>query len=320
MACRFEGGTLKARAMVNDNKFVRVYGPTTEDQFSNPDDRMLLEWLKKNGYTKISGWSGFEIARIELPHSSDEILAPYLDGDATSGADQGNTILIGKRGEFELESQDGYISVETSHQGQVETEDGEWIDEDNATYISYGNHDGYVPSYQCVWLEYKEIDALKDDCNRLYDGEYGLDEDCVRLTAGEHRRFYALEEDTRELYDGEIALIGECEELYTGEYALYKECHELYNGQWALQEDCVELYNGKYGLKEDCVELHNGEYAPRDMCNGRNGEWYLSSEGGTPLFTKEELAGVGAGEHPYSQSKGHPYRQVHASRILRVRL
>ena len=319
MACRLEDTKLVARAIVNNHHFVRIYGPTKETQFSNPDDRLLLQWLEKQGYSKIASWEGYQIKLLSYddrtPAPGGTIITPYVDGSVIRGEVVGDTIKITRSGNIPLNDTSGYQDLprdyddeeEDDHEGMVETEDGHWIDEDEAC-----NVDGCIYSTEdCTYLDYIQEWALTGDCVETYDGETAHFNDVSRIQVGDHARSWAFTDECIEIdadeHYGETALKADCVTLPTDEIAWKGDCEYIeYNSEWALKSYCVQLYTGNPALREDCIELQDGRIVLKSQAKQRrDGSWYMPAYGGTPLFHEKEF-----------QSSGVPYE--HVSRMIKV--
>ena len=211
MVGRYEGSTLMARAIVNGDAYVRVYGPTEEGEFSNPDDPMLREWLNSNSYTKISSWAGKKLARIEYGDNS--ILAPYLDGDCDHVTDDVSYLSITPRGELEFDDTSGYVEIKDDHDGFVQTVDGDWIPDDEATFVDYryglSRRRGVYHQDACVYVRRLNDTFLLADCTRTWSDDWDLSNRVIELTAGRYKGRYALDEDCKVLADGTTALTQE---------------------------------------------------------------------------------------------------------------
>lgn len=209
MISRVEDDVQAARCLVNGKKYVRIYGVPSPREYSRPDDPALRQWLDDNGYEKIDSWAGFKLARI--PWNGSEFLAPYLDGRCSHCTDQGDHFAIDGGG-YEFDTTDGRIDIiegDHEHDGQVETIDGDWIDEDDACYIHDSEETGYLPSedvgadlfdedHRCSNLVRLNADhygngvwGFRPDCRKIYVGRnevrtWFLEDDCVE-TVVSHR-------------------------------------------------------------------------------------------------------------------------------------
>lgn len=224
--CRFENGKLKARALTNKKNYVKVYGPCDGGGYSNQEDAGMFQYLADNGYTRISSWSGFTLEMIER---DDRILLPYIDGGCQSIDQDGE---ITHSGCYSGRSTDGWVPIVDENEGMVQLENGDWVEEEEATYLEYRydgrRYEGYWHSDDCTWVG-----------NRVY-----LDEHVVH-------------------WNGETYFIGNCTELRSGEWAPDDECVETIDGDIELFEECVETPEG-WILADDAVEMPDGTFQHED--------------------------------------------------------
>ena len=232
LVCRFEGDEFRARALVNGTKYVRVYGPVKAGGVSNSDDRLLVEWLTKQGYSKGTSWEGYHVALI--PVGDQYVLAPYMDGDVSDGTEEEDYIEITPDGVIDFSQTNGYSFRTDPHKGQVqEGLYGDWINLNDACYLSYrsGSRNYLTEGYFHI-----------DDCVRsnVSDGYY-LRRDCSYITTGEWEDEYALSAVCVDTYDSKIALEKECVWAPTvgklGEYILRSEGVQI-DGEWYLKKLC----------------------------------------------------------------------------------
>ena len=221
-------------------------------------DNALEEWMRDQGIGKWDGWGGCALRVIERRNGG--ILAPYLDGDCQSADMDGGTLVISDSAdEFELTSTNGWIS---DHRGQVQTESGDWIDEDDAVEtaddgvqyvdecIEYRGEWHYIHGNNVVEVGGGYYHDEDNQISRDYNGEWQLVDDCVVLDAGD----------------------------YEGEYCLTEDAAQLENGDWVRDEEAVEVkvgqYKGEVHLKEDCTRLPNGDWVHNDDPRLIDGEFW----------------------------------------------
>ena len=149
---------------------------------------------------------------------------------------------------------------------------GEYVDEDEAVYLSYRTPSGYVQGY-AHQDDIVPVDGemyLVDDCEKMYDGEWVFkhgDDYYVELTHGRYEGEYA------KLYD-----IIELENNYygDGQYITNEDDYErldedIYDIPYALSDDTVETYDDKRIMADDAVQLYKrqygeGKFAHMDNC------------------------------------------------------
>jgi hypothetical protein len=143
--------------------------------------------------------------------------------------------------------------------------EGEYVDEDDASYISYKTPDGYREGYAHN-DDIIPIDGsfyLTDDCIKTYDGEwvfrYDENETVVELTAGRYEGEHAKLDDTIELEPNHY---GEGQFITTEDDYIRLD-DDLYDIPYAFDSDTVMTYTDKVVIKDDAIRLyepHYGEY------------------------------------------------------------
>ena len=251
MACRFVGDTLAARALLNSNCYVRIYGPTNHGK-TNPDDPQLRDWLNEKGYTKLPGWEGFELEIIHFGHDGIDVLAPYVDGLPKTGVIKGDTISIQEGGPIKLDTLDGYTAATVKQLTMVTLNNGERVPAEEACELEYTikgtPREGYHLLTDCVetwggWM------ALKSDCVKTWEGDYTVWPYATKLTAGDHAGEYERSSVIHRLYDGHVVSSAD-EVVYVDIRHLPQS--RIFNNQnfeLALKEDCVYI-NGKWQLPQ----------------------------------------------------------------------
>lgn len=148
----------------------------------------------------------------------------------------------------------------------VEDINGNMIDEDDATYLDYRNHNGrYVVGY-----------VHSDEAYDTSDG-YRLDEDCVYISR--RRSYYCLgSEDIVYIDSNDTYMhIDDVTFLRDGTAIPYDQARELSNGEYVHEDDAVELYDGRWEELSNAVMLWNDDYALRSesvRCL-TSGSWFL---------------------------------------------
>lgn len=239
-------GTLVARGLVwqnpddpNEKGFVRLYGASNK-QTIRGDHAGLRYWLESQGYDHFADWSDCLIAQIESRNGHGYI-APYIDGDSYGLKSAGQHPTVGPVWRI---TDYGEPARETTgllfdHEGQVQTEDGDWIDEDDATYIEgYG----YVHMDNTAYDDINDEPIHVDDAIYLdYRSETTHRDNCVRAYTRPGRWALVYREDTIELHNGTIALFFDNE-----------------------SEHVVELENGDFAWFDDAVCIEDYYYLPDD--------------------------------------------------------
>jgi len=225
-------GKITDRALVNGKSWVRHYGTPTNGAYSVPSPTLEAK-LDAQGFTKVSGWGRLFIERIAR---GDGIIGPYLDGDNTycHRIDK-NTIQIG-RGDIHLEGTDGFACCDDEDRdGQVQDEDGDWIDEEDAVTLESGEvlhqyyatyierHAGYYRNIQCT-EDWRGVSQLRTDCRVIqhgeYQGEFALAQELTPLTDGHAAGSIVLKTEAATASNGAIVL---CDELEDYEASIKQE-------------------------------------------------------------------------------------------------
>ena len=162
-----------------------------------------------------------------------------------------------------LRCTDGSFDESSSN---VEDINGNMIDEDDATYLDYRNHNGrYVVGY-----------VHSDEAHDTSDG-YRLEDDCVYV----HRRraYYCLGSEDIAYVDihDEYMHVDDITWLRDGTAVPYDQARELSNGEYVHEDDAVELYDGSWVELSDAVQLWNDDYALKSesvRCIN-SGSWFL---------------------------------------------
>jgi len=248
---RNHSGVPITRCLVNNGHFVRIYG--TDDSGNGEyrtDDPALRDWLESQGVTRAASWSGLRILKIYDPGDDSNLLGPYFDGEAVYCDDNGDgTLSIGFNGDYSARETNGILQDqgEDEHDGQVETVDGDWIDEDDSR-VDYAGDIRHEDSVRYVESEGEYYP--RDEVVRLVNGDWGVRSDCIR--------------------------INDC--WYTDE-----EIVSDYNNEDRIMEYCITLtcgeFDGEYALESETVCTADGEYALRSECSiNADGNWVLTSE------------------------------------------
>lgn len=200
MAVRIaEEGRIDARAMCNtegeQKYFVRSYKRCPNGGYSYADEH-LEAWLKAQGYDKQSEWH--EGARMAYFETSNDFLAPYIDGDtkhvSVCGYNGERWLEIDSGGDYCCDNTDGTPSggsrTTCDDCGQhCDEDDMYWtgVHEDNHVcsgcldnyrYVTgRRGHDYYIHEDYCVYVESQDAH---------YDEDYLDDNNIVRLENGDY--------------------------------------------------------------------------------------------------------------------------------------
>lgn len=248
LALLMDGESPVGRALINGGQYVRAYANNSVGICAMQDA------LKMAGIEWVNGWDGKEIELIWIDEDEYRIVGPYLDGSTQTGRIANDRIIIGD-GPWDFASTNGEATNEEEcHDGQVQTEDDEWIDEDDAVYI----HDyGYVHIDDAVdingdWYLRSDPDVVQ--VNSVY--YLKTDDDIVY---SEYRnRYYHIDdvcysEDMEDYIPCNIAI-----ELENGEYTVASNAVETLSGKTILLCDAVCI-NGEYYTSEEAEELNEKE-------------------------------------------------------------
>lgn len=177
-----EEGSIEARALINDGEWVRCYG----SNYSS--DGELREWLKNEGYEKVSEWaSGTKLERLGANNSSG-VLFPYIDGDSQEVDLYEEFLEIVSDGEYKCDRTDGTCEGcsrgdpcpdcggDTDEDDQWYINDSNWVcshcRNNNYTHIADGDY--YIPDRDAVWIDGEAYDGddLPDYIITLQNGDY----------------------------------------------------------------------------------------------------------------------------------------------------
>jgi len=264
-------GDIVGRALLNVHEnqpyWVRSFGKQEGSSYSHTDEK-LEAWLKEQGYRKQCSWhTGAQLAYIR---TSDDFLAPYLDGDTTHVELYRDTLTIDDDGEYELRNTDGT----PDHKGRYTCPDcGERCDEDDTHSVGYdGDHvvcnsciDDYTHVIGRRGHEYyvPNDDAIEVDGN-WYDTNYLGDNDIVELRNGDytHSDNAVLCVDDDEWYHVDDSDIIYCE--YDSEYHHIDNVVETEDEGWVHKDDawlCAGS-NRYYSDNTDNVTIDDETYHP----------------------------------------------------------
>jgi hypothetical protein len=265
-------GDIVGRALLNThdghNYWVRSFGKQEGSSYSYTDEK-LEAWLKEQGYSKWSDWhTGAQLAYIP---TSDDFLAPYLDGDTTRATLYGDRLTIDDDGEYELRSTDGT----PDHKGRCVCPDcGERCNEDDMHSTGmYGDHmvcescleNDYVYAIGRRGDEYYVFtnDAVEFD-GQYYDEDYLDDNSIVCLVNGEytHSDNAVQCDDDDEWYHVDDSDIVYCE--YDEKYHHIDNVVETADEGWVHKDDAwqCEGSDGWYSDNTEPVIIDDCRYHP----------------------------------------------------------
>jgi len=240
MAVRIEGDNTMGRALCMSSPqdgvkyFVRSYlRPSNESTYSQTDDGMDT-WLKEQGYTKENYWRDDE--RLAYHETSDDFLAPYLDGgEKKVSIDEPNKCLvIDGDGEYACDQTGGYPTNDEEDENSFDCEDcGDRTDDDDGYWIGRGE-DTRVCRH-CVENSY--VYAYGRRGNQYYV----------------HQDNSVYVESNSEHYDEDYLSDNEIVELENGDYEQMEEAIEI-NGDWYTIDDeriCLFQDTQEWGMQDD---------------------------------------------------------------------
>ncbi len=240
LALLYRGDDVIARALVNDGEYVRVYG-TSSNTIAAMEDR-----LKREGIEYTRGWFGRRIKAIHT--GDDELVGPYIDGEATCGEFDGGTIVLDADGEIEFRETSGLAEWD-GHRGQVQTAGGDWIDEDDAVTLHNGR---VVHQDDAVWVDGMDEYYPADDVVELAKGGYWPADDAVQIGEEWHA---SGDPDIVEDYRGECILRDDAVTLDDGRAAHVDDTRLLADGAtYVLDADACQVGHDWYRIA-DCVLL-----------------------------------------------------------------
>lgn len=285
MAVRIDGGRIDGRALLvlDDEEmreddylgyFVRSFKRDSGGGYSYSDEQ-LEAWLHKQGYRKRSAYH--EGVLLAYHETSDEFLAPYIDGDLRRvevDTYNGSKVLrLDEHGEYECDNTDG-----TPAGGSRCTCDecGDSCDEDDMTWAGpvdeeyicqYCADNHYTWAYSrrgnqrlirnnnVVWVDSQDAhydEDYLDDNNIvcLHNGEYEHTDNVVYINSQD--AYYHMEDD-------------DIVEDHAGEWQLRSDCVQLGNGEWALDEEAFWCAGTAcYYLLDDVtpVDVDGEQYHP----------------------------------------------------------
>jgi len=272
MAVRIDGGRIDGRALLQDGEygkyFVRSFKRATDGGYSHSDEA-LEAWLHDQGFERRRGYEeGTQLAYIP---TSDEFLAPYIDGDEQrvsigrmvgGGADapREEYLYIDPDGEYECDNTDGTPS---GNRGECCESCEEHFDPDDMMWVG----------------RTEETHVCDRCCNEYYTHAYTRRGNQAYIASD--NVIYVSSQDA--YYDIDYLEDNNIVELANGDYEHTDNAVYVENtGGWYHCEDTrpVVDHNGEYQLSDDCVCLDNGEYALTDeafYCEGSS-EWYLRDD------------------------------------------
>jgi hypothetical protein len=239
MAVRIENDDTMGRALCVDNGvhakyFVRTYAKTGGYSYA---DEKLHAWLLEQGYEHRNCY--MDGTKMAYYPTSDDFLAPFLDGNQQHVDINRDHLRIDGNGEYECDCTSGV----PSGGGRIQCDDcGNRFDDG----------DGY-------WVGVNEETHVCDSCGN---------DDYTYAYSRRGHQYYIRNDDTVEIngswYDTDYLSDNNIVELHDGSYEDMENCVEI-NGDWYHCDDddvCRAEDTEEYMLKEDCW-----------MCE-ESGDWY----------------------------------------------
>ena len=283
MALYKEQGQITGRALCNETYFVRTYRGGTGSTYSNNDDR-LEAWLRAEGYTKTSSWSGYKLKKIAVRGNNCGFLAPYLDGESKYVTDGFYITDDDSDAEWTFSQTDGdaeMVSGEscTDCGDRVRDGDGYWTGQHEEEYVCdccVNDHYTRVIGRRGNHYYLHDSNTIISVGDEHYDADYLSDNSIVELADGDHVHSddatYVNRLDEYHLSDDCV----HCE--HSDEYELARDCEALANGEWAHMDDVwrCEHSNDYYLTEEEGIQYetecgktvhidHADRYAPEQI-------------------------------------------------------
>jgi len=236
MAVRVENDDTVGRALCVDNGvhekyFVRTYQKT--GGYSHADEK-LHAWLLEQGYKHRGSY--MEGTKMAYYETSDDFLAPYIDGNEQCVDIYGDHLRIDENGEYSCDNTGG----SPSGSGGNECEDC-----DNR----FSDGDGY-------WVGVSEDRHVCESCcNNDYTYAYSRRGHQYYIPNDETVEVYGNYYDTDYLSDNSIV------ELEDGDYAHLDECITIDDQFYPRDDDriCYAEDVEEYVLKEDCWQCEGSD-------------------------------------------------------------
>jgi hypothetical protein len=246
-----ETGSIDARALCNsddDTKyFVRSYKRCPNGGYSYADEH-LEAWLKAQGYRHQSEWH--EGVKMAYYPTSNDFLAPYIDGNERQVAIVGEYLVLDSDGEYECDNTDGTPSGgsrttcdecgERCHEDELHWVDGsdinvcEYCLDHEFTYvIGRRGQEYYVRSSYAVYV---------DSQGQWYDEDYLDNNNIVCLENGEHEHI-----------DNAVHIESADEWYHTDDERIV---FDEYNDRYDLTDNCVCTEDMGYVNKDDAWQCH----------------------------------------------------------------
>ncbi len=283
-------GEIAGRALINGQIFVRIYG-RADDGGIRGDEPGLRSILLAEGYFRADGWSG---CRMEAIEGGDGYLAPYLDGHCSSASLSGDVWIISPDGDIDFSSTDGSIS---DHSGQVQTDSGDWIDEDDSVTLHDGTivhvddaalvGDDWYPSSEVV-CDHGGENILRCDAVRIRGSWYSTDDDLIVYCDQSER--YILRSDSVEVDDGyvheDLAVWVDSESCYI----LASDAVEI-GSQWIRKSDAIEV-DGEFFLPDDLPGIVAAINAARAQMSAYPPSGLLLNGERIPPYRRDHIAQI----------------------------
>jgi hypothetical protein len=266
MAVRIENDDTVGRALCVDNGvhekyFVRTYAKTGGYSYA---DEKLHAWLLEQGYKHRGSY--MDGTKLAYYPTSDDFLAPYIDGGEQHVDVYGDELRIDSNGEYEC----GNTCGAPSGGNRIECDD---------CSNRFDDGDGY-------WVGvYEDTHVCQDCCDNNYTYAYSR----------RGNQYYIRSEDTvyvnDEYYDTDYLADNNIVELADGEYDDLDNCVEIH-GDWYRADDddvCYTEDAEEYRLKDDCwqCEESGNWYNDEDMQVEVDGKLYHTDNAPEQTTTEE---------------------------------
>jgi hypothetical protein len=274
MAVRLQGDDVVGRALCNEDEdrgryWVRSYKKDPNSGYSYTDE-FLEAWLKGQGYDKHSEWA--DGTKLALYRTSDEFLAPYIDGGEQHVSMGSSYLTIDSNGEYDCDQTGGAPS---RNHGVCCDDCSDYFDEDDLNWVGACDDrrvcNGCLEEYRYVYGRrgnqynlYHEHCVYVESQDEYYDEDYLSDNNIVELANGDYEHIdnavYIDSEDAWYSSDDDDIVYDD----YNERYELTSNCEHTEDNGWVNESDTwVCAGSGKrYSNAIDPVEIDGEHYHP----------------------------------------------------------
>ena len=252
MAVRVENDATVGRALCIDNGvhekyFVRTYAKTGGYSYA---DEKLHAWLLEQGYAHRNNY--MDGTKMAYYPTSDDFLAPYIDGNEQHVEIYGDELRIDCNGEYECGNTSGMPEgggnrVDCEDCGNRFSDgDGYWVGIHEETHVCESCHnDDYTYAYSRRGYQYYiRNDNTVEINGSWYDADYLSDNNIVELHDGEYEDLdncVMIDDEWYRTDDDDV-----CHAEDVEEYRLKEDCWMCEeSGNWYNDEDMQVEVDGK---------------------------------------------------------------------------